>query len=194
MFAIFEKKKMKFLIFKIDKKKSLSFFAKKNKKKQMSDDDWLKNLSLVLHLARGLCVGNNPQLTLDCEFIKNTQLALPFRTDDSIPIRVRYHKVETHGVFALQKIPKAGFVTAFPGDVVRCETKTSLIYKSERFQASLDADLTTTPGLQLNEVMWLHSSVKLIDDPRYLAHVIRQAPDPQRNVAFWFASVVFRDS
>lgn len=145
----------------------------------MSHDDWLKNVMVVMQLGRALCFSIDPQLSPEHEFIKNTQLALPLCDDQSVPINVKVHTTPFgYGVFALRLLPKHAFLTAFPGDVVRCNTPKPFEHTSTRFRAC--TDITTTRSLQLNHILMLLSSNQLIESPQYLAHVIRQASEPQQ--------------
>lgn len=140
------------------------------------DDAWLKNMGVMLQLGQTLCFGDDPH----SEFIVNMQCALPLLKDADVPRQVQLRE---SGVFAQKGIPKHAFVTAYPGDVVHCDTKHDdvQVCLSQRCRELSNPTNDDVPRFRINDKISVQGSnnALVVQDPCYVAHMIRQATSPQ---------------
>lgn len=136
------------------------------------EDKWLQTFAAMTQLTQVICFETDKRLPKNQELIMNTQVALPLCGENAIVART--YLVDER-VFASTPIKQNSFITAFPGDVIVCETKTHPVTRvSNRFQAlSVTAKDVDVPWVQLNTTTRISSHSTLKMDSLYAGHLVR---------------------
>ena len=139
----------------------------------MTDQTWLRNFVSMTQLMQGLA------FVTDCRLPKNQELIMIIQT--GMPLlgwseQSGNVKIENNRVIATKNIPKNEFITAYPGDIVECETKVGPIRRLSKRMKALDETKikTDAPCITLNSTTKIASLLKMTDDePLYCAHLVR---------------------